>query len=345
MLDYKKKMVKSRTFDKLMRMYYDHIEPQLRNEELFNINVEKLQIVLNMIKHKEPRKKVKYLLNQFLNYCVVMRYVEYNPILSININEYENENVLEKEEKYKAIKPEYRQKFFDTIKKHDFLNSICLTAYFSGLRIGELLGLRWKDIDFTNKILNVEHAITTHFEYDNEGNFIKKKTILSNPKTKSSRAKLPMTNALVETLKNWKDIQKEKSANTGIELTNDDSFVFCNDNGELRTYYNTQRTLKEFLKRNNLDKCGIHFHAIRHTFGDVLRENNWSIYDIQKMLRHSKASTTEIYLSMENNPALKLRNEIDKAFDDKHFDDGLNFESENENNKQKKSNKKKDFEM
>ena len=90
-----------------------------------------------------------------------------------------------------------------------------------------------------------------------------------------------MSNILVETLKEWKNIQRTKGRKLKMYLTGQKDFVFCNDDGTMRTYYGTRTILNRFLRNNNLDKYGIHFHAIRHTFGDVLREKNWSIYKIQ----------------------------------------------------------------
>lgn len=333
LLSYKQPTVTSRTFENDMSHYRNHIENELKDLAITEVTVSKLQVVLKKIKGKEPRRKTKYLLNQFYNYAVVERLTEYNPIPAIDISVRKTENVLETEETYKAIKPEYREKFFKALEQHNFLKSLCLVAYFSGMRIGEILGLRWQDVDFDNKILNIEHAITFEVEFDATGKRIDKHTILSNTKTKSSRAKLPMSNALAETLQEWKQHQKEHSIKIGNALTNGKNFVFGNDNGDMRTYYGTRTILNRFLEKNGLADKGIHFHAIRHTFGDVLRSKNWSLYDIQKMLRHSKASTTEIYLSMEHNPALKLKSEIENAFED---DDFVPV-------KQKKKNK--DFEM
>ena len=350
----KKQTVKSRTFETIMLNYNNHIEPKLKNLDMQDVDITVLQNLLRGIKSKEPRRKVKYLLNQFMDYCVVQKYIEYNPVLSIDIKDHNTEDVLEQEEQYKAIKPEYRERFFNALKSNEFLCSLCLTAYYSGLRIGELLGLRWQDIDFENKILNVEHSITRYIEYDDDGNVVSQKTILSDTKTRSSRAKLPMSNALIDELKDWKNKQADKERIKDIDYTSPKSFVFCNEEGKMRTYYGTRKILNEFLKKNNLQNCGIHFHAIRHTFGDVLRENNWSIYDIQKMLRHSKASTTEIYLSMENNPALKLANDIDNVFDNQSIkDDNLlqdtdleyDYYKEREKERQQRRKKNKDFEM
>ena len=325
LLNIKSKTIKSRSLENLMILFNNHIKPYLKNMEIYEVNLNVLQSLLKRIKGKEPRRKTKYLLNQFFDYAVVGRLVEYNPILSINIKDKEDEDVLKKEkEEFKAIKHEYREKFFTALNNHEFLKSLCLTAYYSGLRIGELLGLRWQDIDFKEKTLSIEHAITFKVEYDEKGNKKSKETILSSTKTKSSKTKLPMSNALIMTLKEWEKHQKHSEIKKKIALTG--------NKGEMRTYYGTRKIFKEFLKNNNLQDCGIHFHAIRHTFGDVLRENNWSIYDIQKMLRHSKASTTEIYLSMEHNPALKLQKEIDDVFD-------------KDINEKKDKKRNKDFEM
>ena len=337
LLDYKINTVKSRTFETIIQNFNNHIKPKLQNLDIQEVNITVLQDLLRGIKHQNPRRKVKYLLNQFMDYCVVQKYIEYNPVLSIDIKEHKTEDVLEQEEQYKAIKPEYREKFFFALKENQFLCSLCFTAYYSGLRIGELLGLRWQDIDFENKIISVEHSITQYIEYNDEGERISKKTILSDTKTRSSKAKLPMSNALLETLLDWKKIQKEKAA----KFVKDKSFVFCNEQGEMRSYYGTRKIFKEFLKKHGLINCGIHFHAIRHTFGDVLREKNWSLYDIQKMLRHSKASTTEIYLSMEHNPALRLRKEIENVFDD----DSYKKYEEDDELEIKKKKRNKDFEM
>ncbi|MCM1556916.1 MAG: site-specific integrase [Anaeroplasma bactoclasticum] len=321
LLHEKQPTVKSRSFENSMINFKNHIEKQLNGLSISEVDITVLKKLLKSIKHDEPRRKTKYLLNQFLNYAVEEKLVLYNPVMSIDITTKESEDVLEKEKhiKYKGIKPEHRVQFFEALSKNPFLNYLCQVAYFSGLRIGELLGLRWQDVDLSKKILSVEHAITTESEFDEQGNRISKKTILSEPKTKSSKAKLPMSEIFVELLKQWKEIQDEKTTKTNIQYTKPTNFIFCNEDGEMRTYYGTKTILERFKRNNHLEDCNIHFHAIRHTFGTILRENNWSLYDIQKMLRHSKASTTEIYLSMEENPALKLKDEIANVFDEEAF--------------------------
>lgn len=130
---------------------------------------------------------------------------------------------------------------------------------------------------------------------------------------------LPMSNELIETLRELKEYQDEQSVKYDLPYTDENSFVFCNRSCKMRTYYGTRDIFEAFLKRNNLKDLGIHFHAIRHTFGEVLKENGWSIYDIQKMLRHAKTSTTEHYLGLRNNPALDIKKDINDVFANDEF--------------------------
>lgn len=97
LLNIKSKTIKSRSLENLMILFNNHIKPYLKNMEIYEVNLNILQSLLKRIKGKEPRRKTKYLLNQFFDYAVVGRLVEYNPILSINIKDKEDEDVLKKE--------------------------------------------------------------------------------------------------------------------------------------------------------------------------------------------------------------------------------------------------------
>ena len=261
--------------------------------------------------------------------------------------------------RYKALSPAVRKKFFDALSSHPFLNYLCHVAYFSGLRIGELLGLRWQDIDMKNKVLSVEHAITTKPEFDKLGNKLSKKTILSNPKTASSKTKLPMSNILVETLKEWKNIQRTKGRKLKMYLTGQKDFVFCNDDGTMRTYYGTKKIFYTFLKSHNLNKYHIHFHTLRHTFSNTLFEADQNPKVIQSLLGHKDVKTTiTTYNSVDKsyfdkatkvfNEQYKIEQQEDKY--DSLDDDELDWEikqllKEKEEREKRKRKREKDFEM
>ena len=75
---------------------------------------------------------------------------------------------------------------------------ICLYTW---LRIGEALALKWKNIDFKNKIIKVERAITQVPKFDDEGNVKNRVTVIGDTKTTCSVREIPVTDIVIEALK------------------------------------------------------------------------------------------------------------------------------------------------
>ena len=73
---------------------------------------------------------------------------------------------------------EVRMEFMEKLNEHPFLKALCMIGMFAGLRIGEILALRWKNIDLENKIINVEYGITQVPKFDENGKVLKRITLL-----------------------------------------------------------------------------------------------------------------------------------------------------------------------
>lgn len=262
----------------------------------------------------EVVRKTKTLLKQFFDYAVEEKLVQYNPVLSVNFKVKEKRDLSEMKRPYKAIPPEDRKKFLEALTQNSFLLTLSFIGFYMGLRIGEILALKWKDVDFKNSTLNINKGVTYTVDFDENGNKIGIKTIVSTPKTSVSVALLPIPNILLEALKRWKEMQKEKGEKLGVELTENDDFIFCNDDKSVRTYYGTRTIYNRFLRRNKLNEQEFHFHALRHTFGTILKENEENLYNIQLLLRHATAKTTERYLSIDTQKALSLKTHLDVFF-------------------------------
>lgn len=69
-----------------------------------------------------------------------------------------------------------------------------------GLRIGEALALKWENVNFENKTLKVEHAITQIPKFDNDGKAISRATVIADTKTACSVREIPIADIVVETL-------------------------------------------------------------------------------------------------------------------------------------------------
>lgn len=301
LMTFKKSAVSPRTFEGNIRNFKLHIAPLIGKMKVYEIDSYAIQKLVNTLIDQgysnDTIKKCKHLLNQFFEYSIDNKWVLVNPTLKVKVkgkrNVYEEDN----DEKYKAMPPEIRDRFLEALDKDEsnFIKPLCITLMFAGLRIGEALALKWKNIDFNNKTIRVERAITQVPKFDEQGNIKDRITVIGDTKTTCSVRDIPVTDIVIETLKQWKDKQNERQQTnpdvTAI-LTAPTSFLFANDDGSYRTYSGTRKIFDRFKRRNGLNKFNIHFHELRHTFSNMLFEMNENPKVIQQLLGHRDVKTT-----------------------------------------------------
>ena len=141
---------------------------------------------------------------------------------------------------------------------------LCITALLSGLRLAELLNLRWNELDFTSKVIQVKNSETFT--------------------TKSRKNRIvPMSEELFRLMKGRKE-----------NIRNESAFVFHNKKGKpLKEQTISQQFKKYVISAGINDK--IHFHSLRHSFATHLVKKGVPLFAIQKLLGHSTSKTTEIY--------------------------------------------------
>ena len=83
----------------------------------------------------------------------------------------------------------------------------------------------------------------------------------------------------------------------------------------MRSYSGTKSILERFLKSNKLDKYGIHFHGLRHTYSNMLFENNENPKVIQALLGHKSVKTTiTTYNSVDRSYFQKTTDKLNKQY-------------------------------
>lgn len=164
-----------------------------------------------------------------------------------------------------------------------------ILGLFYGLRRSEILGLRWKDIDFkanTISIRNTVVKVTTLIEHEQTKSRASKRTLYIIPETR-------------EYLLNLQRCQNENRLLLGCAYNVNDHVCVWDDGTPFKPDYLSQRFVK-ILKKHNLPQ--IRFHELRHTAGSLLLNKGLSIKQIQEYLGHEQVSTTlDIYghLSVE----------------------------------------------
>lgn len=146
-------------------------------------------------------------------------------------------------------------------------NQMILTAIFTGMRLGEIQGLKWENINFNFKTITVNHAYneSTHEDIPT--------------KTKSSIRVIRINSTLVDVLRHL----RESSRN---------NYVFTNQYEAVPTSAAVNKTLRAALKALNIERKAFHFHSLRHTHVAYLLACGVDIYPISKRLGHADLGTT-----------------------------------------------------
>lgn len=160
--------------------------------------------------------------------------------------------------------------------------ALYVVALHTGLRQGELLGLKWTDLDLEGRRLSVRRAIkVTEHGLD-----------FGPPKNKASRRSVPLSKTAVAALKAHRTRQNEERLRLG-DLWLDFDLVFPNRVGKPLDHNNLYyRDYKKLLKRAELGDEGFTFHSLRHSFATELFNQRKRPKIIQSLLGHSSIVQT-----------------------------------------------------
>ncbi|WP_145422142.1 tyrosine-type recombinase/integrase [Staphylococcus hominis] len=165
------------------------------------------------------------------------------------------------------------------------------TLAYTGMRAGELLALKWSDIDFENNTISITKT------YYNPNNNKKHYQILT-PKTESSIGKISVDPHVIQLLKDYKVNVQDTWKN---ELYVDNNFVFTDVNGYPLVIKKLSTWIQAIMKKTDITNKHISTHSFRHTHCALLIEAGVHIKEIQERLRHKDITTTmNIYAKITN---------------------------------------------
>jgi integrase len=177
---------------------------------------------------------------------------------------------------------EQAAQFLEVARSHR-LYPLYLLALSTGMRRGEILGLRWEDVDFDAKALYVRQTAVPD----------KGKVRFSEPKTEKSRRRVALSQKVIEVLKAWRQKQRKEAMALGKpEAAN--GLVFTSEAGTPINPRNLARNFAMLIDKAKLPP--IPFHALRHTYATIMLREGMHPKIIQERLGHSRSSTTlDIY--------------------------------------------------
>jgi integrase len=289
-LEHKKPNVRITTWE----MYEVHVKKHFPDLNQLKINQITISTIEKWIATRQAKKmvlgqlrKVLVTLNQIMAYATRHRLIDSNPVRdaerprkTIDDDRTGNINVLNPEQIRALLETTTDQKY----------RTLFLVAVMTGARQGEILGLKWGDVDFDGKWLHIRRTY-------NHCRFF-------SPKTKGSIRTIDLSPSVIRELAKWKL----------ASLPNELDLVFANDVGKpIEAGDLIVHHFKPTLKAAKLPN--IRFHDLRHTHASMLFEQGESITYIQHRLGHSNPSVTlSVYahwIKTENQEAVcKLENTI-----------------------------------
>ena len=230
---YAKPSIKLSTYTSYETYIRGHITPYFRNLKLKDLNPKILQDFLNTkltggrLDNKEGGLSDKTLKNLYNMIHASLKQAYLNEMIKKNICEFVKVPKVFRKEMRVLSREE--QKNLITASRNNRLGIVVILDLFTGMRLGEILALRWNDIDFDKKIIYVKNTIKRVTTHNANGN--KTEIILDTPKTENSFRIIPLIDEMIKELKAHKKIQNKEKYNSGSAYS-DKNFLFCNEIGK-----------------------------------------------------------------------------------------------------------------
>ena len=241
----------------------NHLLPFFKDLSLKEIRIERVNQLVRQLKDKGKEPKgincVIGVLQGLMNDATQWQYIPFNPLRGLK--------PMKEQTKEFAFwsAPEIMQ--FLRANRLDPLYPLYVTALNTGMRRGELGGLKWDRIDFVRNQISITRNLNRYGLHDSTKTG-KKRFIPMNPQVRQALEPL------------WK-LQRGE-------------FVFSNEDGSRIDVQHMARDFKKAQKKAGFTSM-IRFHDLRHTFASNFMMNSGNIYDLQKILGHSSLDMTQRY--------------------------------------------------
>lgn len=294
--------VKESTFVKQTEQYRIHILPYFGKKQISKITTAQVQKFAND-KVKKFKRYREFISNtsRIFDYAIRRKIISKNPVKNIDIpvppskiDDDAKENYLSKDELIVFLNALDN---LDNMKQATFLHLLAM----SGCRMGELLGLQWKNVFFNEGYIKIKQSLARG---------IGRRLYLETPKTKSSIREIPLDAETVKALKTWKAQQRKDLLAIGFNSMSPEQLVFSKTNTNGFIQLSTPiKWLNKVL--NRLDIKRITLHGLRHTHATMLLESGRTLKDVSARLGHSSIEiTSDLYIHVTEKRSRESVNEL-----------------------------------
>ena len=279
--EYKKNRVKNSTLNEYQKYYNGCLKERIGNKKLVDIRGEHIQKLYNeMVEENYATSTIK-IISTVINGCFQQAFknglIERNPVELAELPRQEGKK------KGRIAMTKEQQALFMKYAKDSYLYNFFAVMLRTGMRSGEIRGLKYTDIDKKKNVIHVQRTL----KYIEGIGYLE-----DTPKTRTSTRDIPLTAALQELL-------EDQRKYWGFKVERLDRYLFCNENGEALSRERVQGEIERITKR--IKAAGYEFphitpHVFRHTFATRAIEAGMQPQVLKTILGHSSlAMTMDLY--------------------------------------------------
>lgn len=297
-LDRSRLRLRPSTWDRYEDVVRVHIVPELGKLRIEQLNVDHVQqMLLGIYKRgRSPRTvaKVRAVLRTALNDAKRRRLVSVNAADYVDMPRIDSRPV-------PAMTPAEAEAIINATKDHR-IGPLVSVALATGVRQGELLGLRWQDVDLERSRLTVQWALQR----------VNGKATLVEPKTRKSRRTLPLTAAAMQALRAQRQQQLEDRIRATAWPEDGLDLVFTTSRGRPMAASHLTHTFQALLADAGLP--AMRWHDLRHGTASLLIAHGVDLRTVMEVLGHSTIMlTADTYAHVSEALLMTARTALDRA--------------------------------
>jgi len=269
-----------------------HLKPNLGNIKLIELKGMHVQQLYNQLQKTgrvdgkgglSPKsiRNIHIVFHRALEQAITNDLIVKNPLRGVTLPKKESKPIV-------VLAQDEQKRLEGHCFEHPWGVAILLTLY-SGMRLGEVLGLTWKDIDFEKNCISINKQVGRLKDFSPEAKQKTKLYLRNETKTSSSNRTIATTPEIMKELTKHKDSQEKQRRKWGAAYNNL-NMAFCREDGNLVD----PKTFRTFYL-NTLKKAGVEhktFHALRHTFATRAMEVNSHVKAVSSILGHAGIQIT-----------------------------------------------------
>ena len=300
-----KRGLKDNTFQNYTYMYKMFVEGDLGKMRLSQIRHSDVRRFYNSLYESKNLKvstidNIQTILHQIFEMAVQDQYLRFNP----------SDNALKelkliyknKPDTHGALTMDEQRLFFDYLKNHrryQHWYPIFFVMANTGMRVGEITGLRWCDVSFEKNYISIDHTLV-YYNHPKSGCYYN----IHTPKTESGVRTIPMVESVRNAFEKERYYHETLNISCRAEIDGYTDFIFINRFGNVQNQATLNKAIKRIVRDCNAEMIDqsngepemllprFSCHSLRHTFATRLCEAKVNMKVIQNILGHADISTT-----------------------------------------------------